>query len=99
MAAPVTSHRSGRNPSTSTPHVSDPATNTPPYAARIRPKWGSGWNVATNPYTPRASTPAATHHSPRCSRQPCQTSHAPPISATAASTNSTRERRTVTPRP
>jgi hypothetical protein len=27
--------------------------------------------------------PAATHHSPRCSRQPCQTSQAPPISASA----------------
>ena len=29
-AAPTTSHRSGRNPSSAMPHASDPATNTPP---------------------------------------------------------------------
>ena len=32
-SAPVTSYRSGRKPSATIPHASDPATNTPPYAA------------------------------------------------------------------
>ncbi|CPU64994.1 Uncharacterised protein [Mycobacteroides abscessus] len=31
------------------PHASEPATNTPPYAARMRPKLASGWSVATTP--------------------------------------------------
>ena len=30
MAAPTRSHRSGRNPSNTTPHASEPATKTPP---------------------------------------------------------------------
>jgi hypothetical protein len=29
--------------------ASEPATKTPPWAARMRPKCGSGWKVATNP--------------------------------------------------
>ena len=36
---------------------------------------------------PQASEPAMAHNHPRCSRTPCQTSHAPPISSNAASTN------------
>src|SRR5262249_31010776 len=47
---------------------------------------------------PSAITPAAVHHSPRSSRQPCHTSQAPPISASAASTNSRTERATITSR-
>lgn len=47
MIAPRWSHRSGRNPSITVPRASEPATKTPPQAARIRPKFGSGWNVAT----------------------------------------------------
>ena len=43
MAAPRKSQRSGRNLSTTTPQASEPATKTPPYAARMRPKCGSGW--------------------------------------------------------
>lgn len=47
---PITSQRSGRNPSAAMPpHSSDPAMNTPPYAARIRPKCASGCSVATKP--------------------------------------------------
>ncbi len=38
IPAPTKSHRSGWKASTTTPHASDPATNTPPYAARTRPK-------------------------------------------------------------
>jgi hypothetical protein len=49
MSAPITSYRSGRKPSATMPHARLPATKTPPYAARILPKWGSGWSVATNP--------------------------------------------------
>src|SRR5690606_11050658 len=91
-SAPATSHRSGRKPSTTMPHASDPATNTPPYAARMRPKCASGWSVATTPYSPSATTPAPIHSHPRCSRSPCHTSHAPPISSSAASTNNGTER-------
>jgi hypothetical protein len=40
------------------------------------------------PVRASAMTPAAIHHRPRSSRQPCHTSQAPPISASAASTNS-----------
>ncbi len=35
---------------------------------------------------------AADPDPPRCSRTPCQTSQAPPISSTAAATNSAMER-------
>src|SRR5689334_22772170 len=42
---------------------------------------------------PRAITPPPIHNQPRCSRTPCQTSQAPPISIRAARTNSTTERR------
>ncbi len=52
--------------------------------------------VATKPYAPSASTPSPIHSQPRCSRTPCHTSHAPPISATAATRNSRIERATVT---
>src|SRR6188768_3400812 len=93
---PVTSHRSGRNPSTSMPQARDPATNTPPYAARTRPKFASGWSVATKPYMPRAMIPAPIQTQPRCSRTPCQISQAPPISASAARANSRMDRRIVT---
>src|ERR1700761_6926786 len=62
----------------------------------MRPKSPDGWNVATNPYRPSATTPPATQAHPRCSRRPCHTSHAPPISNTAARTNNPRERATVT---
>src|SRR4051794_18426360 len=40
-------------------------------------------------------TPAPIQIQPRCSRTPCQISHAPPISATAARRNSRIERVTV----
>lgn len=43
-----------------------------------------------------ATTDASTAQSqPRCSRTPCHTSHAPPISATAARTNSRIDRTTM----
>jgi len=47
--APATSQRSGRKPSAIIHQISEPAMKTPPYAASTRPKWGSGWNAATNP--------------------------------------------------
>src|SRR4051812_40293360 len=61
----------------------------------MRPKCASGCRVATKPYTPSATTPAPIHAHPRCSFTPCQISHAPPISATAARTKSRIERVTV----
>lgn len=73
------------------PHISDPARH-PPYVARIRPKFGSGWKMATNPYPGRATPPAPTQPIPRCSRIACHTSQAPPISSTAATTYKTTER-------
>src|SRR5690606_15469934 len=72
--------------------TSEPATNTPPYAARMRPKCASGWRLAKNPYRPRAITPAPIHNHPRCSRNPCHTSQAPPISNSAAPRNRTIDR-------
>src|SRR5918995_4538276 len=63
----------------------------------MRPKWGSGCSVATNPYAPSATMPAPMQAQPRCSRTPCQTSKAPPISAAAARTNRSMERATVMP--
>ncbi len=42
IAAPSTSYRSGRKPSATTPHRSEPTTKMPPYAARTRPKLSSG---------------------------------------------------------
>jgi hypothetical protein len=42
ISAPMASQRSGRNPSKAIPQMSEPATNTPPYAARILPKMRLG---------------------------------------------------------
>src|SRR5665647_3873978 len=53
----------------------------------MRPKLASTCSVATKPYRPSEITPAPTHTRPRCSRTPCHTSQAPPISAIAARTN------------
>jgi hypothetical protein len=50
----------------------------------MRPKSPDGWKVATSPYRPSAMTPAPIQIQPRCSRMPRQTSHAPPISNSAA---------------
>lgn len=49
-----------------------------------------------NPYAARARTPPSIHSHPRCSRTPCQTSQAPPISATEASANRPSVRAMIT---
>lgn len=81
------------------PHAREPATKIPPYAASIRPKFASGCSVATKPSRPNEMTPVPIQIQPRCSRTPCQTNHAPPISAIAARTNNRIEHSTVTAGP
>ena len=86
--APTTSKRSGRKPSKTMPQANDPATNTPQYAARIRPEFGSDCSVVANPYANSATPPSSASHYGRPSRTACQIRLAPPISAMAATPNS-----------
>jgi hypothetical protein len=50
--------------------TNDTATNTPPYAPKMRPELASVCKVATKPYRPSATMPAPTHGRPRYSRTP-----------------------------
>ena len=94
-AAPIRSKRSGRKPSSDHAPQQRPHDEHPAVRGQDAPEVRVGLQRRDEAVHPSATTPGPDPPQPRCSRTPCHTSQAPPISARAASTNNSTDRTTV----